>query len=545
MKKISFLIAILILVFCVIFAQKIHIVKKGDTLWDIAGYYYNNPYLWRNIYNANMDKIEDPHWIYPGQEFIIPDIPEDMTATTGNEGNISNTEDVSNINEREAKNLIIEKENTNEKVSYSKISQDEEITKIKAIREDIKKIERSKNLNISNTVRYAVAKKSAFIAGFVSKDNPAIGRIDVLYKNSYAYSTHEKTYVQLNNPDINNDIIGKTLIIFRWQDKIKNSSGEYLGKYVKIVGTIKIEKINENKSYGTIMSAYDIIKKGDFVGLYKSPVIPLNATYLKESNDIRAYLIATPINNKVLNEYSIVLVDIGKESGINSGDVFTVIRKNKTNNYYAAGALQILVPYNGYSTATMISVKDNIDIKPYEEIKLSYRNKNSYIINKYRQIDEIENNGKEEAVNTVKEETTEEPIVEEVNPETTNETPIVTEETTEPTVTEETTEPTVTEEATEPTVTEEATEPTVTEEATEPMVTEEATEEPIIIEETAPVNNDTIIEEKSVENTDEGFTIEEENTDTTSEDTINTTEEDTTNDTLIIEGEDDIIIIEE
>jgi len=335
------------------------------------------------------------------------------------------------------------------------------------------------------------------------------------------------------------------LIIFRWQDKIKNSSGEYLGKYVKIVGTIKIEKINENKSYGTIMSAYDIIKKGDFVGLYKSPVIPLNATYLKESNDIRAYLIATPINNKVLNEYSIVLVDIGKESGINSGDVFTVIRKNKTNNYYAAGALQILVPYNGYSTATMISVKDNIDIKPYEEIKLSYRNKNSYIINKYRQIDEIENNGKEEAVNTVKEETTEEPIVEEVNPETTNETPIVTEETTEPTVTEETTEPTVTEEATEPTVTEEATEPTVTEEATEPMVTEEATEEPIIIEETAPVNNDTIIEEKSVENTDEGFTIEEENTDTTSEDTINTTEEDTTNDTLIIEGEDDIIIIEE
>ncbi len=55
-----------------IYADLEHIVVKGDTLWDIAGHYYNDNFLWPKIYQFNKDKIRNPHLIYPGQVFVIP-----------------------------------------------------------------------------------------------------------------------------------------------------------------------------------------------------------------------------------------------------------------------------------------------------------------------------------------------------------------------------------------------------------------------------------------------------------------------------------------
>ena len=47
----------------------LYCVKRGDTLSSIAQQYGLH---WRDIYNANRDKIKDPNLIYPGQVFVIP-----------------------------------------------------------------------------------------------------------------------------------------------------------------------------------------------------------------------------------------------------------------------------------------------------------------------------------------------------------------------------------------------------------------------------------------------------------------------------------------
>jgi nucleoid-associated protein YgaU len=47
-------------------------VKKGDTLSALARRFYGDETRWPEIYQANRNKIDDPHWIYPGQVFTIP-----------------------------------------------------------------------------------------------------------------------------------------------------------------------------------------------------------------------------------------------------------------------------------------------------------------------------------------------------------------------------------------------------------------------------------------------------------------------------------------
>jgi nucleoid-associated protein YgaU len=50
-----------------------YVVRRGDSLWKIAGKVYGNPLKWPRIYRANKAKIKNPNKIYINEVLVIPE----------------------------------------------------------------------------------------------------------------------------------------------------------------------------------------------------------------------------------------------------------------------------------------------------------------------------------------------------------------------------------------------------------------------------------------------------------------------------------------
>lgn len=53
-------------------SARVHVVRPGDTLWDLARQYLNDPFLWPEIFRFNTAVVQDPARIFPAERIRIP-----------------------------------------------------------------------------------------------------------------------------------------------------------------------------------------------------------------------------------------------------------------------------------------------------------------------------------------------------------------------------------------------------------------------------------------------------------------------------------------
>ncbi len=66
----------------------VHTVRQGDTLWDITGRYYGNPWHWPQVWSYNPE-ITNPHWIYPNDHVRLRgdgELPANLPTATSSSG---------------------------------------------------------------------------------------------------------------------------------------------------------------------------------------------------------------------------------------------------------------------------------------------------------------------------------------------------------------------------------------------------------------------------------------------------------------------------
>jgi len=60
----------------------LYTVHRGDTLWDVTGRYYGNPWEWPRVWSYNPE-VTNPHWIYPLDQLrLLPpnEVPQETSG---------------------------------------------------------------------------------------------------------------------------------------------------------------------------------------------------------------------------------------------------------------------------------------------------------------------------------------------------------------------------------------------------------------------------------------------------------------------------------
>ncbi len=345
MKKFSFGIFIILAVSIGLIAQKKHTVVKGECLWFIAGDYYNDPFLWPVIYEANKDSIADPHWIYPGEVFVIPNVPAEQASKLPTQEGLV----------REVKGI---KSKVQEELKTTRGTKEEEMRQ---------KIGEAVLFSVVQAEDYAFTAKAALLAGFITRDgNLGIGKISKRMKyppDFMGASTVLGDDVEINKGTADGIQEGNNYVIFRYDRGV----GSY-GRIVRIKGVLKISKAEENVSTAKITESYETIDAGDQIMEYTPPEMVIGDA-IPVTDELEGRIIALKENDPIVKPFAVVYIEPGSGS-VQLGDVFLIYKEGTENLIVPLGKIQIVDVREETASGYITSIMGKTEISNGNKIKL-------------------------------------------------------------------------------------------------------------------------------------------------------------------------------
>ncbi len=351
MKKI-FVVSLCLSVSAIGLAEQIHTVRKGETLWGISGNYLDDPFSWVQIYQANLDRIEDPHWIFPGQKFIVPDVVYQRASA---EMEISSF--------RTSRSLA-------EKTGVAKEELPTPATTQKA-----SSLLPKERVDLWEKEVPVVSSALVYRAGYITRELPQWGKIiNAEDTGPREILTHHKILVDKGAKDLVME--GQLFTVLRIGKGVKHPrEGKYLGKIVHILGTIRAISVEEESFRALVEACFEPLRLGDIVVAFDKVDAPVTEGLLETRRQLHGVIVAGLTNEPKFLPSDIAYVDKGRDDDISPGDIFEIYREGRkvrgvVEPIEVIGELQILRVKDETSSAVINSIDNKLDLRVGELVRL-------------------------------------------------------------------------------------------------------------------------------------------------------------------------------
>lgn len=253
-----------------------YVVKKGDTLWDIANYFFRDPHKWMKIWERNL-YITNPDLIYPGNEIWF---------------------------------------------DVKKVKKSGGITTVRPQpKVKVKPVERLEAEIDTSMVLTALARQD-----FIQPDEiEGVGHILDSVDERLHYGANDKLYLKFNQPVNEGDVFD----VFRTGDPIVDpKTGKTVGVLVNHLGQIEVTSESNGVYRGTVLETFEELSRGD--RLKPAKVIETRIKPSYPGGALAGQVLYIRNNAAEAGQHQVIGIDLGLDEGLTSGAALSIHKAGRT-----------------------------------------------------------------------------------------------------------------------------------------------------------------------------------------------------------------------
>jgi len=305
-------------------STRIYVIRPGDTLWDLAGKAFQDPWKWPRIW-FNNPKITNPHRIYPGDPLVIPEVGKGVPPTSPPSPETTAESPPPPPPSPATATLpppAPAPSATPSPPPPPKAStQVEELPPLsgESVLESRLTIEEKEVPELPPGIYIRLGNEGIVDPTISPLPNEILGGIE---EDREIFSEHDLLY--LSNPQ-GNLRAGDRLYAYRDHGILSDpETGKELGRWIVIRGVLEVRKVEEKIAQAVILKSFDSIEKEDLLLPYRERTRGISPRF----NPLRisARIVALPERHTIVGPYQVVYIGMGSQEGVREGDFVEIFQ---------------------------------------------------------------------------------------------------------------------------------------------------------------------------------------------------------------------------